>query len=58
VSVENPSAWPLTIGLAGQFAIRRAKTIIDPALAAKIIMEAAVPMSKIDPARIPHAYFT
>ncbi len=57
VNVDNPGAWPLTIGLASQKAMVRAKAVIDPALAARIVMEAAVPMSKIDPARISHAYF-
>jgi hypothetical protein len=34
-----------------------AKGTIDPALTAKIVMETAVPMAKVDSARIHFAYF-
>jgi hypothetical protein len=57
VNVQSPTHWPLVFGLATQKVIVMAKGSVDPALAAKIVMEAAVPMSKIDPARIRFAYF-
>jgi hypothetical protein len=44
--------WPVTIGFALQRTIEAAKDVIDPALAARIAIECAVPMSKIDPERI------
>lgn len=44
----NPVDWPILYGLAIQEAIDAGKSAIDPALALKIVMESAVPMSKID----------
>ena len=48
----EPHFWPLAFatmaaGFMGQF-----KTKISPALAVKTFMEAAVPMSKVDPASV------
>jgi hypothetical protein len=57
LNVDKPSSWPLTLGVAAQKAMIRAKDIVDPALAAKIIMEAAIPMSKVNPALVFQAYF-
>ena len=57
VNVQSPTQWPLVIAHAAQKVIVMAKGTIDPALAAKIIMETAVPMAKVDPARIHFAYF-
>jgi hypothetical protein len=56
VSVKAPSHWSLTLGLAAQKVIIKAKDTIDPGLAAQIVMEAAVPMSKVDPIRVRDAY--
>lgn len=57
ISVDNPGSWPFLMGLAAQIAMLRAKGVIDPSIAARIVMESAVPMSKIDPARIYRAFF-
>jgi hypothetical protein len=45
--------WPLEIALAAQRLIVGIKSEIDPKLAAVIVMEAAIPMSKVDPLTIP-----
>lgn len=44
----NPSHWPVLFGLAIQNALDMAKDAVDPAIAIKIVMESAVPMSKVD----------
>lgn len=49
---EVPSpAWPATMGYALQHAIELSKGVIDPTLAARIAIECAVPMAKLDPRR-------
>ena len=58
VNVDTPGSWPFVLGHAAQIAMIRAKAVIDPALAAKIVMESAVPMSKIDAAHVYHGYLT
>lgn len=40
--------WPILFGLAIQQAIDAGKSAIDPGMALKIVMESAIPMSKID----------
>ena len=40
VSVKAPSHWSLTLGLAAQKVIIKAKDTIDPGLAAQIVMAA------------------
>ncbi|PCJ31003.1 MAG: hypothetical protein COA93_11565 [Alphaproteobacteria bacterium] len=47
--------WPYIYGLSAQQLMVLGKDTIDPTLASKIVMEAAIAMSKIDPKRI-HAY--
>jgi len=44
----NSVDWPILYGLALQEAIDLGKSAIDPALALKIVMESAIPMSKVD----------
>lgn len=44
----NPADWPILYSLAIQEAIEVGKSIIDPSLALKIVMESAIPMSKVD----------
>jgi hypothetical protein len=44
----DPVLWPILLGLAIQEAITMGKTVIEPSMALKIVMECAVPMSKID----------
>lgn len=48
----NPLFWGWTPAMAAQKLIIENKDKIDPALAAKIVMESALPMSKIDPEAI------
>ena len=45
---ETPSELPILFGLAIQQAIFMGKDTIDPVLAATIVMECAIPMSKVD----------
>ena len=44
----NPVDWPILFGLAIQEAISAGKNVIDPGMALKIVMESAIPMSKVD----------
>ena len=49
---DKPSEWPILFGLAIQEAMYQSKGVIDPKLAMSIVMESAIPMSKIDPAEV------
>jgi hypothetical protein len=49
---RDPSHWPYDVAAAAQWQIRTGHDAIDPPLAARIVMEAAIPMSKIDPRTI------
>lgn len=44
----DPAHWPLLLGLAVQEIMLQAKGVLDPCLALRIVMECAIPMSKID----------
>jgi hypothetical protein len=44
----NPLDWPILYSLAIQEAIYASKESIDPELAFRIVMESAIPMSKVD----------
>ena len=44
----NPEHWPILFGLSVQDAIDMSKKAIDPCTALQLVMESAVPMSKID----------
>lgn len=44
---ENPSEWPIAYGLAIQDVMGMGKDVIDPGLALSIVMECAIPMSKV-----------
>jgi hypothetical protein len=50
---SEPSHWPVLYGLATQRAMEMAKATLDPVLAARIAMECAAPMSKLDPRHLP-----
>lgn len=50
-----PVQRPAAIGFALQRAIEAGKDVIDPTLAARIVIECAVPMAKIDPDRLVRA---
>ncbi len=43
-----PANWPIVFGMATQEAIIRSKDLVEPALALKIVLESAIPMSKVD----------
>jgi hypothetical protein len=45
---ESPSEWPTAFGFAIQEIMPQVKSAIDPCLALSIIMECAIPMSKVD----------
>ncbi len=49
---ETPAEWPILFGLAVQEIVILGKEAIDPGLAVMIVMESAIPMSKIDPGEI------
>jgi hypothetical protein len=49
----EPMSWPLHLALAAHKLILDLKDQIRPAVAVQIVMEAAVPMSKIDPVTLP-----
>jgi hypothetical protein len=44
----NPVDWPILYSLAIQEAIYAGKEAIEPGLAFRIVMESAIPMSKVD----------
>lgn len=44
----TPVEWPILFGLAIQEVIVDGKTVLDPCMAAQIVLECAVPMSKVD----------
>jgi hypothetical protein len=45
---EEPSEWPVVFGLVIQQTIFETKSVCPPNLAATIVMECAIPMSKVD----------
>ncbi len=45
---HKPAEWPILLGLAVQEIMDMSKGVIAPDLAIKIVMESAIPMSKID----------
>lgn len=45
---QKPSEWPILFGLAVQEVMNMSKGVIAPDLALKIVMESAIPMSKVD----------
>jgi len=56
LNVDSPVSWPVVLSLAGQRAIAR-KEMADPAMAAKLFMEVAIPMSRINPDKVHFASF-
>jgi hypothetical protein len=49
VSGRDPAEWPYDLATAAQWQIVTSAAALDPALSARIVMEAAIPMSKVDP---------
>lgn len=50
---KDPMSWPLQLALAARALIVSLKRAVRPDIAVQIVMEAAVPMSKIDPVSLP-----
>ena len=50
---QEPMSWPLHLALAARSLIVSLKHAVRPDIAVQIVMEAAVPMSKIDPVSLP-----
>jgi hypothetical protein len=50
---KDPMSWPLHLALAARSLIISLKHAVRPDIAVQIVMEAAVPMSKIDPVSLP-----
>ena len=44
----NPEHWPVLLGLSLREVIVMGKTVIDPCIALRLVMESAIPMSKIN----------
>jgi len=55
VSKRGPAEWPYDLAWAAQWQMVTNRDQLDLPLAAAIVMEAAIPMSKIDPASVPGA---
>ncbi|MCL2715736.1 MAG: hypothetical protein FWD68_14420 [Alphaproteobacteria bacterium] len=47
-----PTQWPIALGFALSHVIEAGRGAIDPTLAARITLECAIPMAKVDPERI------
>ncbi len=54
LTLAEPLHWPLHMASAAQKLMQAMKGSIAPDLAVRIIMEAAVPMSRVDPATVPN----
>lgn len=52
-SAGDPLGWALDAAMAARQLMLGMKGRIDPALAARVVMEAAVPMSRVDPMTVP-----
>jgi hypothetical protein len=50
-----PTSWPLHLAMAAHKLIIEQKDALRPDIAVRIVMESAVPMSKIDPLTVPKA---
>jgi hypothetical protein len=44
----NPEHRPVLLGLAIQSLLSQTKAVLDPCLALQVVMESAIPMSKVD----------
>jgi hypothetical protein len=54
LTLAEPLHWPIHMAHAAQKLMQAMKGSIAPDLAVRIIMEAAVPMSRVDPATVPN----
>lgn len=49
------SAWPAILGQAAQHIISKVASSLDPTVAARLVMDSAIAMSKFDPKKVPGA---
>jgi hypothetical protein len=49
---KQPTEWPILFGVAIQEALDAGKEALPPDIAFKIVMESAIPMSKVDLAAV------
>lgn len=54
-SGRDSSEWPYDFAAAAQWQMATVRETLSPPLAARIVMEAAIPMSKVDPRTVPGA---
>jgi hypothetical protein len=54
LTLSEPMSWPLHMAHAAQKLMQAMKGSITPDLAVRTIMEAAVPMSRVDPTTVPN----
>ena len=54
---KKPSVWPLTLAMTTLTMMHRASEVLAPEVAARLVMEAVIAMSKIDPDRVDRAWF-
>ena len=54
LGLAEPVTWPLHMAYAAQKLMQAMKGSIAPDLAVRIVMEAAVPMSRVDPTTVPN----
>jgi hypothetical protein len=54
-SGRDPPEWPYDLAFAAQWQMVTSRDRLALPLAAKIVMEAAIPMSKVDPKTVPGA---
>jgi len=54
LTLAEPLHWPLHMANAAHKLMQAMKGAISPDLAVRIVMEAAVPMSRVDPATVPN----
>jgi hypothetical protein len=52
LEARDPSQWPYDVAAAAQWQMVTGRDTIEPSFAARIVMEAAIPMSKVDPRTI------
>lgn len=49
----TPGLWPTVLALTAQTMMLMTKDTLDPAMSMRLLFEAAIPMSKVDPATVP-----
>ena len=52
-SKRDPAQWPFDLAFAAQWQMLTSRDRLPLPLATKIVMEAAIPMSKVDPRTVP-----